>query len=231
MKKTSMLLVLCSLVSTTSFVFAETEISNERQQYSQNPWQFSLGAGWPLTDTNASDINRALSQAGESGLSIQDISHHPGFSVWAGYQWTAHYRLEAGYLDFGSSSAHLSGFVNNPDTAGQLLADKFPLSSRGIAFTIKPSYNLSESLLVYARGGPYLNKSDISVGQLAEKTVRGMDLLLGIGAEWMFSQSWGVGIDWNRGFVESQQTDLIAFNIIYKPFSGTTTRPEAPVQP
>ncbi|CAM4000427.1 OmpA-like transmembrane domain protein [Vibrio aerogenes CECT 7868] len=214
MKKIYLLLIAGSAATTSCHVFSETEVSTELPQ---NPWQFSLGAGWPLTDTDASAVNHALRQAGESQLRVSDISQRPGFSLWAGYQWSAHYRLEAGYLNFGPASGHLSGFVNNPQTASQILTDQFPLSAQGIAFTIKPSYNLSDSLSVYARGGPFFNKSEISAGQLAEKTVRGMDLLLGVGAQWMFSQSWGIGMDWNRGLIESRQTDLITFNIVYMP--------------
>ncbi len=236
MNRAYILLAAGSLAGGIPAAKANTGAAHGQQTHHQNlyhhsPWHFSLGTGWPVTHTDASQINHALSQAGESFVRISDIRQRPGFTIWAGYQWSAYYRFEAGYIDFGSSSGQISGSTINPDAVGAVLNDKFPLSARGIAVTIRPSYYLSDSLSVYARGGPFANQSDISAGKLsAEQTKRGVDLMLGMGAEWMISPRWGIGIDWNRGFIASQQIDLISLNLVYRPFQELSQPPVKPAQ-
>ncbi|WP_432455076.1 outer membrane beta-barrel protein [Agarivorans sp. QJM3NY_29] len=182
-----------------------------------SPWKLTLGAGRVFSNSDVSEINRGLSQAGQD-VQVSDFDDSRlGLSAWLAYQWSAHHSVELGYVDFGDIQGTISGDMVDPDELQAALNDNFPHSARGFALTWRPSYRVVNNMSVYGRVGPYFWKTKVNASNDLINTSHssGVDVLLGAGVEWKVARRWAVGIGWDRGYFGSDNNDLISLSVSF----------------
>ncbi|MFA0413340.1 outer membrane beta-barrel protein [Vibrio renipiscarius] len=183
-----------------------------------SPWRFTLGAGYIAGDVDTNAINATLNAQGHEAEVNNVDDDRFGFSAWLGYQWNDNLRFETGYLDFGEISASASGQIVDPDSFKQSLSDSLPLSAHGIALTVRPSFELTESLSAYGRVGPLYWKSNRDIEGLSsfDGSDSGVDWMLGGGVDWQFALHWALGLGWDRGNFDGDNADMFSLSVTYR---------------
>ncbi|SDJ99432.1 Opacity protein [Ferrimonas sediminum] len=189
-----------------------------RASADESPWSFTVGVGAVTSDLQAGAINDELAALGHQ-VSVYDIDDdRTGFSAWVGYQWRKNLRFEVGYLDYGDITLSASGQAADPEVFKRDLADTLPLSGHGVAVTVRPGYDLTERLAVYGRVGPFFWKGNRDVEGLPsiDDSDDGVDWLIGAGVEWRFAPSWAIGLGWDRGHFDSDESDMFSLSVTYR---------------
>lgn len=161
-------------------------------------WYAGISAGQSKADVDGSGLT--VLGATQSSLSTEDTD--TGFKVYGGYRFNRYLGVEVGYADLGSFSATRN--VTAP-AAGSLKAETSVSGIFGQAVGLLP---LSQRFSLLGTAGLYANevKTDVTssggVVLIGSRSASHSDvnLKLGVGAGYDFTDKFGVRLEWERFF-------------------------------
>jgi OOP family OmpA-OmpF porin len=140
-----------------------------------------------------------------------------GWKVYGGYQFTRNWGVEAGYIDFGKTTA--SGTVLGIPVAAEAQAKGWQLVGTG-TFPITAQFDAFAKLGVW--------RSDVDAratgpGITVTATGHSTELAIGVGAKWNFSRNWAARLEWerfndagNKDTTGTSDIDLISVGVSYR---------------
>ena len=164
--------------------------------------------------TAASACSTSGLPAGTSFTSCDDTDI--GWKVYGGYQFTRHWGIEAGYIDFGKATAN--GTVLGVPIAAEAKATGWQLVGTG-------TVPITAAFDAFAKLGIWRSDVDarasapgISVAASGHSTV----LAWGLGAKWNLSRNWSARLEFERfndagdNNTGKSDLDLISIGVSYK---------------
>ncbi len=157
-----------------------------------------LSAGVASVDIDKSSFDDALRSVGVTGLSSDVDEEDVAFKVYGGYRFNQHFAIEGGYVNLGSSQ------YDATFTGGSAEVD---WKSHGIFVEAVGFLPLSDAFSLLGKGGVYFseNEVDVSASGPGGNAVSSVDdnevnLVLGLGAEYAFNDSFAMRAEWERFF-------------------------------
>jgi len=216
------------------FVFAvisqanAVELSQEPQiELVDKPFNWYVGGqlGFAKTDLSSSDVN-AFNQA--SGLDVSSIDiDDSGFasSLFAGYQLTQHFAVEAGYIDLGDRSVSFVGKDSDIASFYDNAEHIYPQSGAGLSLAFVGSWSLSRALKVSAKLG-YLDwKGDYTTvdqstdassnGTSGNDSISGGDIWYGAELNYQVNDDCQLYLSAEHFELERDVTNILALGVRY----------------
>lgn len=161
---------------------------------------FGGNVGYAELDQDTGDFVTAMTNAGFNGTADIDDSGF-GWKAFIGYNFARHFGLEAGYVDLGEVDGDFALTVPAAGTG------KVDVEVSGYTLTAIGRYPLYDRFEMFGKlGGLFWDKdgrATFIAGATSATTSAdddGMDLTVGIGMKYDFSEHIGLRVEWDRYF-------------------------------
>ena len=134
-----------------------------------------------------------------------------GFKVFGGYRFNPNFALELAWVDLGKAS-YSGTFAGAPVTGGQVKVSGLNMSAVAL-HPVNPDFELFAKAGLFAWGA---KASDTTGGLPFSGTNDGVNLSLGIGANYYFTRNVGARIEWEHFSLDSDKASMLSAGIIVK---------------
>lgn len=164
-------------------------------------WYAGVSAGQARYDSDDAkqDLDATLASVGAGGISSSEDDTDTGYKLYVGYQLNPHFGVELGYVDLGEWSYDASFTSPAPGTA------RGTAEVRGVTLGLVGRVPVGERFAVLGRLGVIKPKLDVDAsvqsGGLSasgSETSRNLRFNWGLGAQYDFTQTVGVRLEWER---------------------------------
>lgn len=183
-------------------------------------WYGGASFGQAHSDVSASELTQRLQQQGYDVTATLSDTTRSAWRVHAGYQWSAHLGIEAGYVDLGEVNTRFAGAISN---VAQFLSDSnelHPASANGFDVSLAARYEFGSRFSVQARAGAFAWDVQTSTRDLDGTTVRrddsGTDALFGLGGNLNLGRNWSVTTEGTRYGIRGDHIDFLAAGLVYR---------------
>lgn len=149
-----------------------------------------------LLGSGAAGADSGFYAGGGAGRSSVDVGAYDDedstFSLFGGYQFTANFALEGGYLDLGEIESGANG--------ANLDADSFHLVAVGML-------PLSDAFALYAKAGVHRWNAETALPVL-DGNDSGSDPTYGVGAQYRFNERFSLRLDLSRFELDEVDADV-----------------------
>ena len=179
------MLCFCSLPVSIANANEEGSCDNANYQScdSQLGWYIGGDIGYAKTDVGSGSLDEFYNASGISANSVDIDDSGLAFSLFAGYQFSTYFGVEAGYLNLGERSVTFTGDTLDKEDFYDNVEHIYPQSSKGFSAALVGSYPLSESFKVSAKLGYFHWKGDYATYEggnyVGDDTISGDDLWIG----------------------------------------------------
>lgn len=170
--------------------------------------RYSALAAAILMGLSAGMVQAQQSPGGYLGLSVgqtdpgvSDLDNGTGFRIFGGYKYNPNFGVELGYVDGGSfdGKGALSGSKVESDGAYVAAVGSFPTSDR---------------VTVFGKAGLFHYDFETISGGRTVGSTDGTELMLGLGFDYMVSQSMSIGLEYDMvNDVEDVDVNALWFNV------------------
>ncbi len=199
------------LFTAMSVLFAQQASAGSNQApplFNQEDIYLVGSFGWAWNeDGNKDDLNSVFEERGFN-VEANDVENERGaFSLGLGVQLTPEVAVEAAYLDLGEVNVRFSGSADGQEQAfADSLKDVYPESGKGLATSMKYSWQFASRGFLYGRAGVFFWENDYELSHLngaglGSQSQSGTDLMLGVGIGHNFNKQW-------RGSAEVQRFEF-----------------------
>lgn len=181
-----------------------------------------------------------VASAGTSTPSKSGYADDSAMRFGLGYRFASTLSAEASYVDLGTSTINATGgAAQAAQDIGELLRQQFPgiavqidsvtgtLAINGVAVALQAESRITRALNVYGRLGAFswvcdqthslnLRLNDQPPQEsTGSSSYRGVDLVVGVGANFRFSQHWGVTLEATNYASESLDSRYVGGGVKY----------------
>lgn len=189
-------------------------------------WYGGIGIGNSKvkSDSTCSDFADLF----DPGFSCSSDDTDTGWKVFIGNQFNKNAAIEFGYVDLGKFTTNVSGNVTVPPTIAMTASgDAEP---KGFNLSLVGSLPVSNEFSLLGRIGLFHWDLDVSASASgggfsasASDSASGTDLTFGVGAQYDFSKTAGVRVEWERfqdvgdeNTTGQSDVDLLSLSLVFK---------------
>ncbi len=170
----------------------------------QNQERFYVGIGAGASDIDSKATEGLITSGAVDGSDS-------GLKIYGGYRFSPNFALELAYVDLGKLT-YSGDFLGAPVTGGTVKASGFNTSLVG-TYRVNPRFDLFGKAGLIAWSA---KASDVTGGVPFSAKDDGVDLSLGVGAEYYFSKKVGARLEWEHFATEPGEASLLSAGIVVK---------------
>ncbi len=181
-------------------------------------WMISGDIGKALGDADTSELNNQIS---EQGLNVTATSSNHNRTAWQlllGYQYTAEWAVEIGYVDLGEVSTKLSGSTTDIDEFLVNVSDIHPLTAYGWQLSTSYRYPIDATATILLRAGILDWKSNYKLETTgASHTVsgNGSSGIIGAGIEKEIGQNKKLNFTFSWYDIDGESISILGVGLTY----------------
>lgn len=189
-------------------------------QAESSTWYLSADAGKSHSLVTKTDLDREIISK-ETQARVTDLDKRSDSWAWhLGYQVTAPFAVELGYLDVGNRQVTVSGQTTNQHEFYQKVAQIYPKSGSGVTFA--SSFNRliwQDKLMAKFKFGYFFWQGSFESfsdnKQLAIIEQSGKDEWLGVSLDYLVDHRHRVSVNYRRVKLNRQSNNLLTLGISY----------------
>lgn len=185
-------------------------------------WYVQASLGYA---SGASSEQNIYNEAQNIGFKVYDIDvddSRSAFKLGVGTSLSEKFSLEFGYTDLGEVSTAFTTTTTEPEKFLDLARAIHPDSVEGFTASLNYQFWRHQDWFVNARAGLYVWESEYDSREVFSDTPLpaldgedGIDLYIGLGANYRLSKRFQVNVEWERYYLESDDVDLITLGVSY----------------
>lgn len=182
-------------------------------------WQLGANIGAASGDTSASALNNQLSSQGLSATASSNDDNRMAWKLYVGYQHTATWGMEFGYVDLGKINTTIDGTTADINTFLTSVADIHPQTAQGwtLSGTYRHPFSATNALLL--RAGVYDWSSDYQLKSAGiSRTVNsdGTSGIFGLGFETKVGSGIMLTFDYARYSIDGESILVLSAGTSYR---------------
>jgi VCBS repeat-containing protein len=191
-----------------------------------SPWYIGGQLGSATTNVSQSSLDNAADESNLDAQSFDLQNQGTAYSLFAGYQFTSYFALEAGYLDLGERDVSFSGQTQDSDQFYNVAKDIVPQTAKGILLNGIFSYSLPQNWQLVGKLGAFSWSHEYTSyhngEEVGTRSTSNVDLALGVEANYRWNKNWEFYAGYDYFNLDDQDANSMGLGFRYR-FNGERT--------
>ena len=142
-----------------------------------------------------------------------------GWKLFGGYRFNRWLGVEGAIVDLGKFDSRITTTVPNPTQLLSDVAEVHPLSAQGLSVAAVGTLPIGERFTLFGKAGVFVwhGKIESNAGSFGNvnRNKNGADLSIGLGAGLKITNSIHVRAEWERYFIDRNDSDLLSVGLSF----------------